>query len=255
MSVIYYVLLAPLFVTPYLLAPYWRFMPFLGLMLLLTWCYKKNEFLLFFGLKKPNIKEVLISLSLLASALLASYLLIPQIINPLGYQNLSAWPPIERIFITPFHVLMEEIVFRAILLGLLIKKWPKPFAITIKVAVLFSYAHWLMYGPIKNEAYLNLYALVTLFNIGLALNLIYLKTRSILIPVAIHLGWNYFRFGIKWLTPFGEPLSEGQSFNLIEGHPYVLAISILILLTSIYLFAANKKDQIFNSPRALRGER
>ena len=85
-------------------------------------------------------------------------------------------------------VLTEELLCRGVALYILIKKLGSKWAIIIS-SIIFALLHWLNIGVFGNAIQMSIVFLFT-FCMGLLLAFSYAKTFSILIPFAIHLGWN-----------------------------------------------------------------
>ncbi len=111
----------------------------------------------------------------------------------------------------------------------------------IALALFFAFAHWGnpgMHGATKAWATVNI-ALASVF-LGLA----YLRTRSLALPIGIHLGWNWTQgnvlgFGVSgnaehgWVRPLFQGKAEwitGGSFGLEAGICGVAAVLIGIAL-------------------------
>jgi hypothetical protein len=85
-------------------------------------------------------------------------------------------------------VLTEELIFRGALLYILLQKIGSPKSIWIS-AIAFGVYHWFSYGVLG-----NLQAMILVFIrtglMGYAWAWAFAKTRSILLPFGLHLGWN-----------------------------------------------------------------
>ena len=85
-------------------------------------------------------------------------------------------------------VLTEELLCRGALLYILIKKIGQAKAVVIS-SVMFAIMHWLNAGVWGNMIQM-LIVFVFTFAMGLLLAYSYARTFSLLIPFAIHYGWN-----------------------------------------------------------------
>ena len=129
-----------------------------------------------------------------------------------------------------FQALNEEILFRALLIGLVVLL-ARPASlvalalISLGLALVFPAAHFLMYR-FTNPMHLalSLPALATLFCAGLAWNNLYLAFRHIGFSWAVHAGWN-----VVWLpATFYDAasharLAEPQIFERVLGAPAIVA--------------------------------
>jgi len=86
-------------------------------------------------------------------------------------------------------VVFEELIFRGALLYILIKKLDTTKAVILS-AIAFGVYHWFSYG-ILGQPFQMLVVLVSTGSMGYLLALAFVKTRSILLPFALHLGYNF----------------------------------------------------------------
>lgn len=106
------------------------------------------------------------------------------IVNP----SLSSSGILQAIWFTIKSVLFEELIFRGVLLYILIKKWGSMPAIIIS-AVAFGVYHWFSHELWGNPMQMAIEFVMSGL-MGLILAYGYAKSKSLYIPVAIHLGWN-----------------------------------------------------------------
>lgn len=132
-------------------------------------------------------------------------------------------------------VLTEELIFRGALLFILIKKLGNRKAIMIS-AIAFGVYHWFSY-----RAFGNITAMVFIFigtgAMGYALALAFSKTESIMLPLGLHLGWNFVHNTIFSKGPLGEMLliSKGGSelsdwISLLNFLTGLVFVPILIIM-------------------------
>jgi hypothetical protein len=139
-----------------------------------------------------------------------------------------------------FQALNEEILFRALLIGLVVMA-VRPTTlisfvlISLGLALVFPVGHFLMYR-FTNPMHLalSLPALATLFCAGLAMNNLYLAFRHIGFSWALHAGWN-----VVWLpatfydAATNMPLYEPQIFQRVLGAPAVAASATAMAVLSL----------------------
>jgi len=149
-----------------------------------------------------------------------------------------------------FQALNEEILFRALLIGLVVAA-VRPASllslllISLGLALVFPAAHFLMYR-FTNPMHLalSLPALATLFCAGLAMNNLYLAFRHIGFSWALHAGWN-----VVWLpaafydVATHAQLYEPQIFERVLGAPAVTASAGAMAVLSL-TFLAWKRSRI-----------
>ncbi len=142
-----------------------------------------------------------------------------------------------------FQALNEEILFRALLVGLVVQLG-RPLALTslilisLGLALVFPAAHFLMYRY-SNPMHLalTLPALATLFCAGVATNNLYLAFRHIGFSWALHAGWN-----VVWLpATFYDAASharlvEPQIFERVLGSAVAAASAgAMAVLSFVFL--------------------
>ena len=140
--------------------------------------------------------------------------------------------------------LAEELQFRGYLFQRLIEGLG-PWGAQLLLAILFALDHWGnpgMTGATRAWASLNIGLA------GILLGLCYLRTRSLALPIGLHLGWNWTQgcllgFGVSgtdvqgWWTPrfLGRPdWVTGGRFGLEAGLPCTLVCAVALLLLSRY---------------------
>jgi uncharacterized protein len=124
-------------------------------------------------------------------------------------------------------VLTEELLCRGALLYILIKKTGKRKAIFIS-AILFAVLHWLNAGVWGNAMQMIIVFAFT-FAMGLLLAYAYTKTFSLLIPLAIHYGWNLTQ---NYIFPES---AAGNHIFILTAPPPSVTISYLAFFTMLLL--------------------
>ncbi|WP_375324271.1 CPBP family intramembrane glutamic endopeptidase [Flagellimonas sp. GZD32] len=132
-------------------------------------------------------------------------------------------------------VLTEELVFRGALLFILIQRIGSQKSILIS-AITFGIYHWFSYGVLGNVMAMIFVFLGTGL-MGFAWAWAYSKTKSILLPFGLHLGWNFTYNTIFSKGPLGEMvlISKGGTeladfislWNFLSG---LVFVPILVLL-------------------------
>ncbi len=140
-------------------------------------------------------------------------------------------------------VLTEELLFRGALLYILIQKIGEQKSILIS-ACSFGIYHWFSFGVFGNT-----FAMLLIFIgtglMGYAFALSFSKSKSLLLPIALHLGWNFTYNTVFSNGPLGELIliSRGgveltgltSLFNFANG----LIIAPIIVLLYVWLFIPN----------------
>jgi hypothetical protein len=122
-------------------------------------------------------------------------------------------------------VLTEELICRGALLYILIKKIGQAKAIVIS-SVFFAVLHWINAGVWGNLTQMTMVFTFT-FAMGLLLAFSYAKTFSLLIPFAIHFGWNLTQ---NYIFP---DTATGNHIFILATPPATITISYLAFFTMI----------------------
>src|SRR5688572_10247064 len=193
---------------------------------LLIWFFEKNN-LKVLGLSPTKIRLIdfvlffLIACLCCASGfLLKIYFFKDQwVVNP----NLTTELVWEGIWWNVKSVLFEELIFRGVLLYIAIKKLGEVKGIILS-AVAFGIYHWFSFNAFGNPttmAFIFLYTGV----MGLVWAYAYAKSKSLYIPIAIHLGW-----GLIQQVLFSSGAIGNQV--LIPGQPKIeVTVSYFTLYT------------------------
>ena len=194
-----------------------------------------REWLDYAGLKLPPVHALL---AVVAFVLIAtgSNMLLRHVYEAGGLR--ADAPVIEDQIGFLFQAFNEEILFRALLIGLLIQWIPSAPVVSLGAAFLFAAAHFLLYRFGTLHMVLSLTALATLFFAGVAMNNLYLAFRHIGFSWALHAGWN-----VVWLpatiydAATHERLYEPQIFDRVLGSPTVVAAACVLAILSFVLLA------------------
>lgn len=122
-------------------------------------------------------------------------------------------------------VLTEELLCRGALLYILIKKIGQTKAVVIS-SVMFAIMHWLNAGVWGNMIQMLIVFAFT-FAMGLLLAYSYARTFSLLIPFAIHYGWNLVQNYI-----FPDTAADNHVF-ILAAPPPVVTVSYFALFTML----------------------
>lgn len=149
-----------------------------------------------------------------------------------------------------FQAFNEEVLFRALLIGLLIQWIPSAPVVSLGAAFFFVVPHFLLYR-FSNPMHLALSpgALSTLFFAGVAMNNLYLIFRHIGFSWALHAGWN-----AVWLpatfydAATNQRLYEPQVFDRVLGSPVLVATACAVAFVS-FLPLARRASRMSNLAR------
>lgn len=110
------------------------------------------------------------------------------------------WTLIPVVIVGP---IIEELLFRGLLIKTISKILPESFAVIIS-AILFGVWHGILVQTVYTAV------------MGLIIGFVYIKTRSIIYPIIIHIGNNFINgFPVSWSTPAVETFISNFSVSCI----------------------------------------
>lgn len=124
----------------------------------------------------------------------------------------SSWPSVAFVAsvlswtITSFN---EELAFRGYIMQRLDQAWGTAAAVVVS-SIIFSLVH--VFNP-----NISLFAIVNLFVAGLLLACSYLVTRSLWLPIGLHIGWNLAEIHVLGFP--GSGISEPSIFRTVAHGP------------------------------------
>lgn len=138
-------------------------------------------------------------------------------------------------------VLFEELIFRGALLYLLIL-WLGNLRATIISAVCFGVYHWFSYNIIGNPFQMTIVFFMTSVA-GLAFAWSFAITRSLYLPVALHLGWNIVNAVVFSTGQFGESILVQENNNQLQGIPSLVLFlfQMVSMPLVVYLYLRSRK--------------
>jgi hypothetical protein len=157
-------------------------------------------------------------------------------------------PGIAQQFGFLFQAFNEEILWRALLIGLIVQYVRSAHLISFALALLFSAAHFILYRY-SNPMHLalSITALATLFMAGVAMNNLYLAFRHIGFSWALHAGWN-----VVWLpapiydAATNERLREPPIFDRVMGSPAIFGMACATAALSLVLLVRRPRTSPAN---------
>ncbi|MFP8487997.1 CPBP family intramembrane glutamic endopeptidase [Gracilimonas sp. Q87] len=139
-------------------------------------------------------------------------------------------------------VLFEELLFRGVLLYGLIRLTNHHKAVIIS-AVAFGIYHWFTYGVLGNILGMVLVFITTGF-MGYVFAKAYVKTKSIILPIGLHLGWNWINNSIFSNGPNGTVLLAPNQTVELEGYFAIISFLWYLIIPAVVLIIL--KTDIFD---------
>ncbi|MEQ8523285.1 CPBP family intramembrane glutamic endopeptidase [Gracilimonas sp.] len=140
----------------------------------------------------------------------------------LGYLGGTYWQlnnniTADLVFNSAFYdlksVLFEELTFRGIILYLLLRYTKRTQSSLLITAAAFGIYHWFTFGVLGNVMAM-IVVFITTGYMGYVFAVSYEKTSSVVLPIAIHFGWNLINN-----TVFSNGPNGIQIFEAVQGHP------------------------------------
>ena len=146
-------------------------------------------------------------------------------------------------------VLFEEFIFRGALLWLAIR-WLGALRASLLSAACFGVYHWFSFGLFGDPAGM---AFVFVFTgaVGVMLAWAYAWSGSIVLPIALHLGWNLVINEVFSNGPLGERMlvATGDDIQLLGGLEQLLvSVAIPLALPALVLLVLNLPLRRWRSP-------
>ena len=170
-----------------------------------------------------------------------------------AYLKSSVWTLNEnitgRIILKSFwwdvkSVLTEELIFRGALLYILIQKIGSTKSILIS-AIAFGIYHWFSYGVLGNVMVMILVFIATGL-MGYAWAWAFSKTKSIMLPFGLHLGWNFIYNTIFSKGPLGKlvliSIGGTELTDWISLLNFITGLIIVPILIIIYVKCFVKQE-------------
>ncbi len=152
-------------------------------------------------------------------------------------KNISGGIIFESFWWDVKSVLTEELIFRAALLYILIQKLGSSKSILIS-AIAFGIYHWFSYGVLGNVMAMILVFIGTGL-MGYAWAWAFSKTKSIMLPFGLHLGWNFVYNTIFSKGPLGDLILIAQGGTELADWTsllnFVSGLVIVPILVMIYV--------------------
>lgn len=119
-------------------------------------------------------------------------------------------------------VILEELVFRGVILYVLIRHIGIVKACLLS-AILFGIYHWFSYGVLGSRLVLMIYVFLITGSSGWMFAFAFAKTKSLFAPTGLHLGWNLITaivfsagpIGNQWLLEQGEAVQTSDWVTLL----------------------------------------
>lgn len=108
--------------------------------------------------------------------------------------------------------LTEDLVFRGAILFILISRIGQKMALMIS-AIAFGVYHWFSYGMIGGGIIPMIFVFVITGSMGWVWAYTFARTKSIMMPLGFHIGWNFVSTLFYEASPYGELIFQINSFS------------------------------------------
>lgn len=213
---------------------------------LLLWLYdRKNLSVLGFGLSKKRCYQFCLGLFISALCCTAYFLATIQLSDSTLTFNetFHGKQVLQGSWWTLKSVLFEELIFRGALLYIAIQMLGiRPACIVSAVA--FGIYHWFSYG-IFGQPVQMIYIFLLTGVTGLMFAYAFARTKSLYLPIGLHLGWNLVTIVVFSQGPLGNQLfdiSTGKSLSTtISLVLFLYQVAVLPLIVFWYLGKAERR--------------
>ncbi len=199
--------------------------------LLLHYIESENLFVLGFYPIRKGISQLIIGVGFIF-LLKVLFIYLDTQVNSIAWRvnsSINYYSVVQSFWYHLKSAITEDLIFRGALLYILIKRIGMQKAIFVS-AVAFGVYHLISYGIIGSGIILLLYVLITTGFTGYVWAYTYAKTKSIMMPLGFHLGWNFITTFFYASQPYGNLIfQETAKIELLE--PYNTYYSIFIGLT------------------------
>lgn len=124
-------------------------------------------------------------------------------------ENLSVLGTLNFLWWNVKSVVFEELIFRGALLYIVIRKWGARTGIILSAIVFGSY-HWFSFGVFGNIVLMLVVFLMTSLS-GLVWAYAFEKSKSMMLPIGLHLGWNFVFNSVFSKGPLGDQILIPQA--------------------------------------------
>ena len=163
-------------------------------------------------------------------------------------ENLTVLGTLNFLWWNVKSVVFEELIFRGALLYIAIRKWGARTGILLS-AIAFGIYHWFTFGVLGNIVLMLAVFLMTSIS-GLVWAYAFEKTKSMMLPVGLHLGWNFVFNSVFSKGPLGEQIlipQPDQNYIHLSNElsflvHFLLPNTVVPALTFIYIKFIFKKN-------------
>lgn len=220
------------FLSPYSLDFWWKFVPATTLILLAWRWARPHAYLNDLGLRAQK-RDFFIGICVATAVFFIASYSVNRVVSGAGYHAQTS--DLGSRLVPIFQALNEEMILRSLLLLGLSRGLGSERLASYTSASVFAAFHYVFCRFGSQHIELEPSALVTLFLFSLAGNRLFLHSRHIWFSYAIHVGWNLVRFGPDFVTSDGTRLREANGFNLIEGSPVVMVMALFLVILANFV--------------------
>ncbi|KMQ66039.1 membrane protein [Chryseobacterium angstadtii] len=216
---------------------------------LLLWLFERtNLSVLGFELSKERALQVAVGLLLAASCCTLYHIMAVNFADNSWTLNttFTFQAVATSLWFTLKSVIFEELIFRGALLYIAIKKIGTTKGCILS-AICFGIYHWFSYNALGNLFQMGIIFLMTAV-FGLMLAFAFARTRSLYLPIGLHLGWNIFNIIIFSNGPLGDQIFIKSNDNKLDGllslFVFIFQIFALPFLGFLYLWYLKTKGSL-----------
>lgn len=140
-----------------------------------------------------------------------------------------------------FQALNDELVLRAVVLTIALRRFGHSKRVVVILSILFALGHSAAYG--LDGVRISATALISLFAFAVIANALFVRFRHIGYGFALHYAWNLSRFNTDYYVD-GRLLSEGETFNYVEGNASVAVGAVVAMFIVAGVLARSSRRNL-----------
>ena len=202
---------------------------------------KRNIFSIWLKPFKQRGREFIMGFIFMACLCMVTQVILAQIghINWTLSDDFNLSKLFDSIYFDINSVIFEELQFRGILLYLLIKYINETTGVILSAAA-FGIYHWFTGGVLGNGMAMVVVFIVTGF-MGYVFAKAYTKTKSLILPFGLHLGWNLVNSNIFSNGPNGVVLLQVTGQPEISNSHQWISFGLYLVVSTVTLFFVKSK--------------
>ncbi|MCA1030330.1 CPBP family intramembrane metalloprotease [Bacillus timonensis] len=164
--------------------------------------------------------------------------------------NFTLIGALNALWLNVKGVIFEELIFRGALLYIIIHRFGAKMGVLLS-GITFGIYHWFSYGVLGDIGSMAVVFFITALS-GLVWAYAFYQTKSIALPIGLHLGWNFTFNSIFSKGPWGEQILVPDKVEFVSDLTlniivyFVLPYVVIPVLTWLLIEYLGRKDLEIN---------